>query len=210
MHKSVPKPMRPGPPRGQSRASCVASGSRSRSVSPSARRPESALIGSLSERNRSGAEDRSTSSEKPRRQFLRIVASGAIAAPNAARGVAPPGPRPRVTQLQQDPAPAFLGWRVSGLTEQCYGLLSSPCNCAGRRYTASRRSEGLTRRRWPPWWSWELRLSGHVLRRMVERDFNEADLRAMLDAATGYRKDVVEGRLGHRDPPPTTAMGGGG
>ena len=52
----------------------------------------------------------------------------------------------------------------------------------------------MTGRRWPPWWSWELRLSGHVLRRMVERDFNEADLRAMLDAATGYRKDVVEGR----------------
>jgi len=36
---------------------------------------------------------------------------------------------------------------------------------------------------------------------MVERDFNEADLRAMLDAATGYRKDVVEGRW---------VMGGGG
>jgi hypothetical protein len=30
---------------------------------------------------------------------------------------------------------------------------------------------------------------------MEDRDFSEVDLRAMLESATGYRKDVVEGRF---------------
>ena len=30
---------------------------------------------------------------------------------------------------------------------------------------------------------------------MEDRDFTEVDLRTMLDAATGYRKDVVDGRF---------------
>jgi len=52
----------------------------------------------------------------------------------------------------------------------------------------------LGKRAWPPWWSWELKPSGHVLRRMVERAFTEVDLRIMLDRAITYRRDVVEGR----------------
>jgi hypothetical protein len=42
----------------------------------------------------------------------------------------------------------------------------------------------------PPWWSWELELSPHVLRRMVDRRFNEADLRTMLEDASGFRQDI--------------------
>jgi len=42
---------------------------------------------------------------------------------------------------------------------------------------------------WPDWWSWELESSSHLLKRMVDRRFNEADLRQMMDAADGYHED---------------------
>jgi hypothetical protein len=47
---------------------------------------------------------------------------------------------------------------------------------------------------WPNWWEWELEVSSHVEKRMEQRDFTEVDLRTMLNAAAGYREDVVEGR----------------
>ncbi len=37
---------------------------------------------------------------------------------------------------------------------------------------------------WPDWWSGELELSAHLLKRMMDRQFNEADLRLMLDDAS--------------------------
>ena len=46
----------------------------------------------------------------------------------------------------------------------------------------------------PSWWGWELELSSHVLKRMVERSFTEVDLRTMLERASGVRRDVVDGR----------------
>jgi hypothetical protein len=51
------------------------------------------------------------------------------------------------------------------------------------------------RTNWPPWWEWELELTPHLLKRMVDRRFTEVDLRAMLEAAEGYRTDIVEGRF---------------
>jgi hypothetical protein len=51
-----------------------------------------------------------------------------------------------------------------------------------------------SRQDWPSWWAWELELSPHLLKRMEDRDFNEVDLRGMLSWASGYRRDVVEGR----------------
>ena len=47
---------------------------------------------------------------------------------------------------------------------------------------------------WPDWWSWEVELSAHLLKRMVDRGFSEVDLRLMLEVATGYHKDYEEGR----------------
>ena len=47
---------------------------------------------------------------------------------------------------------------------------------------------------WPAWWEWELELTPHLEERMIDRDFNEVDLRTMLEKATGYRKNVVAGR----------------
>ena len=52
----------------------------------------------------------------------------------------------------------------------------------------------MSRREWPAWWDWELELSPHLLKRMADRRFTEIDLRRMLERASGYREDVVEGR----------------
>ena len=49
----------------------------------------------------------------------------------------------------------------------------------------------------------ELELTPHLSKRMEDRDFNEVDLRLMLERASTYRRDVVEGRwtieTRHRD-----------
>lgn len=47
----------------------------------------------------------------------------------------------------------------------------------------------MTDEGWPDWWDWELELSPHVLKRMIDRDFNESDLRLMMSMATGFRND---------------------
>jgi len=47
----------------------------------------------------------------------------------------------------------------------------------------------------PEWWDWELELTPHVEKRMEDRTFTEVDLRQMLKRATGFRRDVVEGRF---------------
>jgi len=47
---------------------------------------------------------------------------------------------------------------------------------------------------WPRWWEWELELTPHVLKRMLDRRFTEVDLRQMLQRATAYGPDVCEGR----------------
>lgn len=49
-------------------------------------------------------------------------------------------------------------------------------------------------REWPSWWSWDLELSPHLLKRMVDRQFSEVDLRSMLEHASVLRDDVVDGR----------------
>lgn len=52
----------------------------------------------------------------------------------------------------------------------------------------------MNRRGCLDWWDWELELSPHLLKRMTDRRFTEIDLRRMLETASGYREDVVEGR----------------
>jgi hypothetical protein len=48
---------------------------------------------------------------------------------------------------------------------------------------------------WPEWWSWELDCSNpHLAKRMLDRQFNETDLRDMLQRATAYRPDASPGR----------------
>ena len=48
---------------------------------------------------------------------------------------------------------------------------------------------------WPEWWHWELEWTPHLLKRMVDRGFNEVDLRQMLDNATGFRPSATHGRF---------------
>jgi hypothetical protein len=48
---------------------------------------------------------------------------------------------------------------------------------------------------WPDWWSWELDLDNpHLVKRMLDRGFNETELRAMLEVALGFRPDDEPGR----------------
>lgn len=54
--------------------------------------------------------------------------------------------------------------------------------------------ERRNRGHWPPWWHWELELSAHVLKRMVDRGFSEVDLRSMMSAAVDLREDSEPGR----------------
>ena len=52
----------------------------------------------------------------------------------------------------------------------------------------------LPKHKWPSWWDWELELSPHLFKRMVDRRFSEIDLREMLHQARNHRTDIVEGR----------------
>lgn len=47
----------------------------------------------------------------------------------------------------------------------------------------------------PSWWHWDLELSSHILKRMVDRQFSEIDLRAMLEYPTDYEPNHEEGRF---------------
>jgi hypothetical protein len=33
---------------------------------------------------------------------------------------------------------------------------------------------------WPVWWRWELEITPHMAKRMIDRQFNETELRTML------------------------------
>lgn len=48
---------------------------------------------------------------------------------------------------------------------------------------------------WPSWWLWELEFVPHLLKRMADRDFDEIDLRTMLENASGFSPNVVPGRF---------------
>lgn len=47
----------------------------------------------------------------------------------------------------------------------------------------------------PPWWAWDLDLSPHVLRRMIDRGFTEIELREMIEDAGSYRSADTIGRF---------------
>lgn len=47
---------------------------------------------------------------------------------------------------------------------------------------------------WPEWWDWDLDFTPHLMKRMEDRNFNEIDLRKMLNNAGNRKADVVEGR----------------
>ena len=46
----------------------------------------------------------------------------------------------------------------------------------------------------PDWWQFELELSPHVLDRMIDRDFAEAELRLMMEVADSLRPGRSFGR----------------
>jgi hypothetical protein len=46
----------------------------------------------------------------------------------------------------------------------------------------------------PIWWDWEIEITPHIEKRMVQRGFTEIDLRKMLDSTYEIQPDIVEGR----------------
>ncbi len=46
----------------------------------------------------------------------------------------------------------------------------------------------------PEWWDWELEITPHVEKRMIQRSFTEIELREMFDRATTLRPDKEIGR----------------
>ena len=49
-------------------------------------------------------------------------------------------------------------------------------------------------RRIPPWLDWDLRLTDHIEERMIDRGFNEVDLREMLEDPIGIGRGGMSGR----------------
>lgn len=47
----------------------------------------------------------------------------------------------------------------------------------------------------PSWWAWELEITPHLLKRMLDRGFNEMELRDMLQHAKQYRPSASPGRF---------------
>ena len=47
----------------------------------------------------------------------------------------------------------------------------------------------------PEWWNWDLSFTGHGELRMEQRGGTEVEVRAMLEQATGFEPNVVEGRF---------------
>ena len=53
----------------------------------------------------------------------------------------------------------------------------------------------MVQENWPDWWDWELDCSNpHLAKRMIDRSFNEVELRDMLEHATSYSTDTATGR----------------
>lgn len=48
---------------------------------------------------------------------------------------------------------------------------------------------------WPDWWHWDIEVTPHLLKRMMDRGFSETDLRLMLETATTYRPSTTPGRF---------------
>jgi hypothetical protein len=51
---------------------------------------------------------------------------------------------------------------------------------------------------WPHWWHWELEISQHLLKRMIDRGFNEVDVREMLEDAADFRPNHEPSRFAIR------------
>jgi hypothetical protein len=52
----------------------------------------------------------------------------------------------------------------------------------------------MKKRSWPEWWDWDIEFTPHLLKRMEDRNFDEVDLREMLNRSKSYKSNIVEGR----------------
>ena len=47
----------------------------------------------------------------------------------------------------------------------------------------------------PEWWNWDLSFTSHAELRMEQRGVTEVEVRAMLERATSFEPNVIEGRF---------------
>ena len=47
----------------------------------------------------------------------------------------------------------------------------------------------------PEWWNWDLSFTSHAELRMEQRGVTEVEVRAMLERATSFEPNLVEGRF---------------
>jgi hypothetical protein len=47
---------------------------------------------------------------------------------------------------------------------------------------------------YPEWWHWELELTPHLEKRMLQRGFTEIDLRKMLSVPLSIKRDIIAHR----------------
>ena len=47
----------------------------------------------------------------------------------------------------------------------------------------------------PEWWNWDLSFTSHAELRMEQRGVSEVEVRSMLERATEFEPNVVEGRF---------------
>ena len=52
----------------------------------------------------------------------------------------------------------------------------------------------MKKRSWSEWWDWDIEFTPHLLKRMEDRNFDEVDLREMLNRSKSYKSNIVEGR----------------
>ena len=47
----------------------------------------------------------------------------------------------------------------------------------------------------PAWWAWQVRLTPHLRKRMIDRGFNEVEVRSMLESPQRIVEDHEPGRF---------------
>jgi hypothetical protein len=87
------------------------------------------------------------------------------------------------------PARVMLEFPLSALTTPL-----SPLKIRSGMFKDHVPTGGAPMSNWPDWWSWEIELSTHLKKRMLDRKFNETDIRVMLDDAESLSLSREPGR----------------
>ncbi len=82
------------------------------------------------------------------------------------------------------------------------GITRTPERC-DRVLRSTRQTSRPT---FPEWWNWDLSFTSHAELRMEQRGVTEVEVRAMLEKATAFDPNVVEGQIHGPRPPSLEAV----